>query len=188
MERIEDVSSRPYFEWFLVNVAFKKESQIKNEIERRMKILGKQDELRRVIVPVKLYRGHNKNGVSIERDHKVYSGFLLVQMHWSVDMYVLMRAVNGVSDFIHIADEKILPISELEAMNVLLNMQEIDEAQGFKFDVGETVAIGDGALKGMKGIINEISDDGKRVKVEIFVMGRSLEMKIFSTSISKWVI
>jgi transcriptional antiterminator NusG len=91
----------------------------------------------------------------------------------------IIRNTTGVTGFVGPGSRPVpLTDEEVERMGVEVRTIEI------KFAVGDSVRIIDGPLSGFIGIVEEISEDLKTVKVSASLFGRETKVELSSNQVS----
>ena len=84
-----------------------------------------------------------------------------------------MRNTTGVTGFVGPGSRPVpLTDEEVEALGVEIRVIEIN------FSVGDSVEICDGPLSGFIGIVDEISEDKKKVSVTASLFGRETKVEL----------
>ena len=92
----------------------------------------------------------------------------------------IVRNIRGVTGFVG-PGSKPVPLSdeEVEAIGVETRVVMLD------YDVGDSVTIKTGPLKGYIGTVQEISDDKKKIKVLVSMFGRETPIELDSDIVEK---
>ena len=139
-------------QWFVVNTYSGHENKVKEKLEMRAESMGMQDYIYRVVVPMQK-EVEVKNGVTKEKEKKMFPGYILVEMVMTDEAWYIVRNTPGVTGFIGSSGKgaKPTPLQPYEVDNVLNSMGisrvEIDK----DLEVGTKVSIIDGPFKGLFG-------------------------------------
>lgn len=161
--------------WYVVKVQSGREESIKEAIERRVKIEGLEEYFGQIIIPterITMMRG----GKRVQREQKLYPGYLMVEVEFNDRILYLFRETSGVGDFVgggvNRAPTPMTP-REVERM---LGRQGVDtgEVKAMKpqFDRGDRVKVKDGIFAGMEGEVKELLEAKNLVRVELTIFGR----------------
>src|SRR5215469_9104350 len=85
--------------WYVVKVQSGREESIKDAIERRVKIEGLEEFFGQVIIPVERVT-EMRNGKRVQREQKLYPGYLMVEVEFNDRILYLFRETSGVGDFV----------------------------------------------------------------------------------------
>src|SRR5438105_1007288 len=83
--------------WYVVKVQSGREESIKEAIERRVRIEGLEEYFGQIIIPVEKVT-EMRNGKRVQRTHKLYPGYLMVEVEYNDQILYLFRETSGVGD------------------------------------------------------------------------------------------
>ena len=172
-------------QWYVVNTYSGHESKVKEKLEAKTESMGFQNNIFRIIIP-ETKEVEVKDGVKKEKTHKMFPGYILVEMIMSDEAWYIVRNTPGVTGFIGSSGkgEKPTPLLPQEIDKILANMgmsrMEIDT----DLAVGNKVNIIDGPFKGMMGTIDSIDAENNRLSVLIDLFGQEtpVEVELFQVS------
>ena len=164
--------------WYVVHTYSGYENKVATNIEKIVENRGLQDLILAVNVPVeKVIETTDKGEKEIER--KLFPSYVLVKMVMNDETWHIIRNTTGVTGFVGPGSRPVpLTDEEVERMGVEVRTIEI------KFAVGDSVRIIDGPLSGFIGIVEEISEDLKTVKVSASLFGRETKVELSSNQVS----
>jgi transcriptional antiterminator NusG len=104
---------------------------------------------------------------------------VLVKCDLTDEVFHLIKNTPKVTGFLG-ADNKPMPISEVEASRILHQVQEgIDRPKpSVTFEVGEQVRVSDGPFASFNGTVEEVDDARSRVKVAVSIFGRATPVEL----------
>lgn len=172
-------------QWYVVNTYSGHESKVKEKLEAKTESMGFQNNIFRIIIP-ETKEVEVKDGVKKEKTHKMFPGYILVEMIMSDEAWYIVRNTPGVTGFIGSSGKgaKPTPLLPQEIDKILANMgmsrMEIDT----DLAVGNKVNIIDGPFKGMMGTIDSIDAENNRLSVLIDLFGQEtpVEVELFQVS------
>ena len=173
--------------WYSVSVLSNFEKKIAEQIKVSVEEKGLQDEIDEVLVPteevIEIRRGKK---VSTER--RFMPGYVLVHMEMSDEGYHLINSINRVTGFLG-PQGRPMPMRDAEVNAILNRVEEGVEAPRtvISFEVGEKVSVTDGAFEGFDGLVEEVDEDGQRLKVAVSIFGRETPVELDYTQVSKQV-
>ena len=94
--------------WYVLRVASNREEQVRDALDRKVKIEGLQDKIGRILVPTER-RPSPRKGPGGEKkfvERKMYPGYVFIEMEMEEDgtisekPWFLIRETTGVGDFI----------------------------------------------------------------------------------------
>ena len=164
--------------WYVVHTYSGYENKVATNIEKIVENRGLHDLILAVNVPVeKVIETTEKGEKEIER--KLFPSYVLVKMVMNDETWHIIRNTTGVTGFVGPGSRPVpLTEEEVERMGVEVRTIEI------KFAVGDSVRITDGPLSGFIGVVDEISDDLKTVKVTASLFGRETSVELNSNQVA----
>jgi transcriptional antiterminator NusG len=161
--------------WYVVKVQSGREESIKEAIERRVKIEGLEEYFGQVIIPVERVT-MMRNGKRIQREQKLYPGYLMVEVEFNDRILYLFRETSGVGDFVGGGVNRApTPMTAREVERMLGRQGQATEkvVPGKPaFDRGDRVKVKDGIFAGMEGEVKELIEAKGLVRVELTIFGR----------------
>ena len=179
--------------WCVLRVASNKEEQVRDALERKIKIEGLQEKIARVLVPTErrpATRGAKGGKKVVAR--KLYPGYVFLQMELqddgrvAEDAWFLIRETSGVGDFIG-AGGKPSPMSPPDAEKMLMQVLKAEQGSAVtvEFEKGDMVKIKEGAFENFEGEIDEVLIDKGLVRVIVTIFGRSTPVELEYWQIEK---
>ena len=166
-------------QWYVLRTITGKERKIKSHIEGAVTVLGFQDYVSQVLIPIeKVFQ--IRKGKKITKEKNFYPGYIFVEADLSQgEVKYLLRHTPGVLGFLGIDDPE--PLRRHEVMRLLGKMDELteneDEVIG-SFMMGESVTVTDGPFNSFTGIIEEINHEKKKLKVTVKIFGRKTPLEL----------
>ena len=83
---------------------------------------------------------------------------------------------------------KPVPLRESEVMKMLGTADEMRQPQaedGDVYVVGEVVKVNDGPFSGFNGVIKEVMNDKKKIKVEVKIFGRATDLELENSQVER---
>ena len=180
-EAAEASKSESQLEWYILKVQSNREDSVKRNLEKRIKVAGLEKFFGHIIVPTESVT-ELKNGKRKVVKHKLYPGYVIIQMEINDDSWYLVRQTSGIGDFAG-ADGK--PITMLpDEVEKILQMEakgEEEAAAGglrIAFDVGANVKVTEGTFQNYEGIVDSIDAMSGKVTVMISYFGRSTPVEL----------
>ena len=173
-------------QWFVVNTYSGHENKVKENLEMRAESMGMQDYIYRVVVPMQK-EVEVKNGVTKEKEKKMFPGYILVEMVMTDEAWYIVRNTPGVTGFIGSSGKgaKPTPLQPYEVDNVLNSMGisrvEIDK----DLEVGTKVSIIDGPFKGMFGKVAVVDASNNKLELLVDLFGQETSVEVLLNQIEK---
>ena len=172
--------------WYVVRAISGNEKKVKIYLESEINRLGLQDYVSQVLIPTeKIYLVRNGKKVSKERSY--LPGYVLIEAVLTGEIPHIIRNIPGVLGFLGSKDQPV-PLRQAEVNRILGKVEELSE-QGAEFSipyiVGETVTVIDGPFNSFSGIIEEINEEKKKLKVMVKIFGRKTPLELSFTQVAK---
>jgi transcription termination/antitermination protein NusG len=168
--------------WYVVKVQSGREESIKEAIERRVKIEGLEEFFAKIIIPV-AKTAEMRNGKRVVKEHKLYPGYLMVEVEYNDRILYLFRETSGVGDFVGGSLQHAPPpMTDREVERMLGRQGEADDVkivhQKPKYDRGDRVKVKEGTFAGMEGEVKELIEVKGQVRVELTIFGRPVPVEL----------
>ncbi|NVO20454.1 MAG: transcription termination/antitermination factor NusG [Bacteroidetes bacterium] len=172
--------------WYVVRAISGNEKKVKQYLESEINRLGLQESISQVLIPTeKVYQVRNGKKISKERNY--LPGYVLVEALLVGEIPHIIRNIPGVLGFLGSKDEPV-PLRQAEVNRILGKVDELSE-QGAElsvpFIVGETVTVTDGPFNSFSGVIEEINEEKKKLKVMVKIFGRKTPLELSFMQVAK---
>jgi len=173
-------------EWYVVNTYSGHESKVKEKLEAKVESMGLQDYIYRIIIP-ETTEVEVKDGVKKEKKHKMFPGYVIVEMVMSDEAWYIVRNTPGVTGFIGSSGKgaKPTPLLPQEIDKILANMGMSRVNVEAELQVGDKVNIVDGPFKGMMGRVDNIDLENNRLNVLIDLFGQETPVEVEVYQVNK---
>ncbi len=157
--------------WFVIHTYSGYENKVKANLENRIKNLGMEDKIFRVLVPTE-ESTEMRDGKKKVVQRKIFPSYVLVEMTMSDDSWYVVRNTPGVTSFVG-SGNKPIPLGDDEAYKILRMMGIIDPSRPkVNFEVGETLKVILGPSMIYTGTVQEIMHDKGKMRVMVSMFGR----------------
>lgn len=167
--------------WYAVHTYAGQEEKIKQNIERRVKAIGLDDRIARVLVPTE-EESKVRAGKKVTVKRKVFPGYVLVEMSMDDETWHFIRQTVGVTGFVGQVTgttTKPPPLQPSEVDNLLQAMGEAaPQRRTALFHKGERVNVIGGPFAGSEGRIEDINVKGEKLTVMIPIFGRETRVDL----------
>ncbi|MDZ4687311.1 MAG: transcription termination/antitermination protein NusG [Planctomycetaceae bacterium] len=162
-------------QWYVLKVQSNRERSIRDNLVRRIHQEGLDEFFGEIVIPTEKVV-ETKGGKKRITEHKLFPGYLMVQMVLNDETWYLVRSTSGVGDFTGSAGKPI-PMQEHEIQRMLgmeLSNKKDEAVLKVKvdFQTGDHVKIKDGAFESFEGTIESIDEANGKVTVLIQIFGR----------------
>jgi transcription termination/antitermination protein NusG len=175
--------------WFVLRVVSGKERKVKEYLDKEVSRGGWSELVKQVFLPVeKVYKV--QNGKKVMRERNYYPGYVMIEItdgKLSDDLRDTIKNTNSVIHFL--GKENPIALRKAEVNKMLGKMDEMAEAGGVSmsepFIVGETIKIIEGPFNDFNGVIEEVNDEKKKLKVTVKIFGRSTPVELNYMQVEK---
>ncbi len=172
--------------WYVVRAISGKEKKVKEYLESEISRLGIQDYISQVLIPTeKVYQ--IRKGKKISKERNYFPGYVLVEAELTGEIPHIIRNIPDVLGFLGTRGEAD-PLRPAEVKRILGKVDELaeqDEEMNIPFIVGETVTVIDGPFNSFSGIIEEINEEKKKLKVMVKIFGRKTPLELGFMQVEK---
>ena len=172
-------------QWYVLRVASNKEDQVREALDRKVKIEGLEDRIGRILVPTERRPAPRGRGDKKFVERKMYPGYVFIEMELEEDgsigekPWFLIRETTGVGDFIGSAG-KPTAMKQSDVDKMLMQVEKAGEGAplAVEFAKGEQVKIKEGAFENFEGAVDEVLPDKGLVRVIVTIFGRATPVEL----------
>jgi transcriptional antiterminator NusG len=173
-------------QWYVLRVASNKEEQVREALERKVKIEGLQEKVGRILVPTdRRLRPRTKPSEKKYVERKLYPGYVFIEMELEEDgtigekAWFLIKETTGVGDFIG-SSGKPVPMSQSDVDKMLMQVSRPEEGAtlAVEFKKGDAVKIKEGAFENFEGAVDEVLGDKGLIRVIVTIFGRATPVEL----------
>jgi len=172
--------------WYVVQTYSGLENTVKKDLEQRIKSMGMQDKIFRVVIPEEV-EVEVKKGKRKEKVKKIFPGYVFIEMIVTDDSWYVVRNTPNVTGFIGSSGKGAKPIPlKPEEINPILKKLGLHKTE-VKINVkkGDQVRINSGPFAGQVGTVDEIDKDKLILKVLVEFFGRQTPTEIEYSQVEK---
>ncbi len=171
--------------WYVLRVASNKEDQVRDALERKVKIEQLEQRIGRILVPTQ--REKRIRGGSARIYHrKLYPGYVFVEMATEPDgsipenVWFMINETTGVGDFIGSGGKPSpMPLHDVEKMlAAAVHPDDQPTLANLSFKRGDRVKVREGAFENFEGVVDEINAQKGKVRVIVTIFGRETPIEI----------
>jgi len=171
--------------WYVLRVASNKEEQVRDALERKVKIEGLEDRIGTILVPTERRPAPRGRGEKKFVERKMYPGYVFVEMDLDdsgaigEDAWFLIRETTGVGDFIGSAGRP-TPMKDDDVDKMLMQIRKGEEGEpvSVDFEKDDMVKIKEGAFENFEGSVDEVLADKGLVRVIVTIFGRPTPVEL----------
>lgn len=177
--------------WYVVRAISGKEKKVKETIDlevSRSKSMGAY--IAQVLIPTeKFYQ--IRDGKKVSKERNFFPGYVLMEADLTGEIAHSIKNLPNVIGFL--GAEKggdPVPLRQSEVNRILGTVDELAENVETNFNpyhVGEGVKVIDGPFNGFNGVIEEINEEKKKLKVMVKIFGRKTPLELSFMQVEKEV-
>ncbi len=180
------MSEQQVKKWYVIRAVSGGEKKVKQYLESEINRLGLHDYISQVLIPTeKVYQIRKGKKISAERNY--FPGYVLIEAALEGEIPHIIKNVPGVLGFLGSANKPV-PLRPAEVNRILGKVDELsekDEELNVPFIVGETVKVTDGPFNSFTGVIEEINEEKKKLKVMVKIFGRKTPLELSFMQVEK---
>jgi transcriptional antiterminator NusG len=177
-------------QWFVLRVASNKEEQVREALERKMRVEGVQS-VGRILVPTEQLK-RIRAGKQRVHKRKLYPGYVFMELEPKEDgripdeAWYIIKETMGVGDFIG-TEGVPTPMRDTDVAKMLKEAEKTEDTPNIKveFEKGDLVKIREGAFENFEGSVDSIDSERGVVRVIVTIFGRSTPLDIEYWQIEK---
>jgi transcriptional antiterminator NusG len=173
--------------WYVLRAIGGKEKKVKEYIDSEVARLKLGDYISQVLIPTeKVYQ--IRAGKKISKERTFFPGYVLVEAVLVGEVPHLLRNIPNVIGFLGSQTGDPVPLRKAEINRILGKVDELnasDEELNVPFFIGESVKVIDGPFNSFTGIIEEVNDEKKKLKVMVKIFGRKTPLELSFMQVEK---
>ena len=173
----------PQKRWYIVHTYSGHENKVKVNLQKRIEYMNMADKIFRIEVPQKTVT-KMKDGKKIEREEKIFPGYVLVEMIMDDDSWYLVRHTAGVTKFAG-DGKKPIPAKESEIKRIINKTQNQVTKVELDVKAGDKVRIISGPFSEFIGDITEVYPDKSKLRAMVSIFGRETPVELEYKQIQK---
>ena len=173
--------------WYVIRAISGKEKKVKQYIESEIIRTGLQDYIAQVLIPMEKYY-QIKDGKKISKERSYFPGYILLEAELVGEIPHIIENTSGVIGFLGAKGERPAPLRLSEVNRILGKVDELvesDEVLNIPYVVGETVKVIDGPFNSFSGVIEEVNEEKKKLKVMVKIFGRKTPLELSYMQVEK---
>lgn len=172
--------------WYVIRAISGNEKKVKHYLENEINRLNLKDYISQVLIPTeKIYQ--IRNGKKVSKERNFFPGYVLIEAVLTGEIPHIIKNIPGVLGFLGTKGEP-HPLRPSEVNRILGKVDELaerGEEMAVPYIVGETVTVIDGPFNSFSGVIEEINEEKKKLKVMVKIFGRKTPLELGFMQVSK---
>jgi transcription termination/antitermination protein NusG len=173
--------------WYVLRAIGGKEKKVKEYIESEINRLNLRDYITQVLIPTeKVYK--IRSGKKISKERNFFPGYVLVEAVLVGEIPHILQNIPNVIGFLGSKGDEPVPLRQSEVNRILGKVDELaasEEEINVPFFVGESVKVIDGPFNSFSGIIEEVNEEKKKLKVMVKIFGRKTPLELSFMQVEK---
>ncbi len=173
-------------QWFVLRAVSGQEKKVKANLESELIKAKLTEYVPQILIPMeKVYK--IKDGKKIAKERNYFPGYILIQAQFYGEVEATIKGINGVVGFLGTKNSPV-PLRQSEVNRILGNADENGSVLSDTTEpyiVGEPVKVIDGPFSGFSGVIEEVQDDKKKLKVMVKIFGRRTPLELNYNQVEK---
>ncbi len=184
---------QPETKWYVLRVVSGKERKVKEYLDKDIIRSGWQEIIKQIFLPMeKVYKV--QNGKKVMREKNYFPGYVMMEVLDGKLTDDIVLHISNISNVMHfLTDGKgskgnIISLRKSEVNKMLGKVDEMND-QGVTmsepFIIGETIKIIEGPFNDFNGVIEDVNDEKKKLKVTVKIFGRSTPVELSYMQVEK---
>ncbi len=175
------------FKWYVVRAITGQEKKVKAMIESELAFEKLSDFVPQILIPTqRVYE--IKKGKKTSREKSYFPGYIMINANLVGEVQPTIKSINGVVGFLGDEEGNPIPMRQAEINRILGQVDEANESGESMvepFIVGEMVKVNDGPFSGFNGVIEEVNEEKKKLKVMVKIFGRKTPLELNYVQVEK---
>lgn len=185
VEKVEKAAAEK--KWYVIRALSGKEKKVKQYLEAEINRLKLNEYVSQVLIPTeKIYQ--IKAGKKISKERSYFPGYVLIEANLIGEIPHIIENTTGVIGFLGAKGEAPVPLRQSEVNRILGKVDELAETTeqiNIPFVVGESVKVIDGPFNSFTGVIEEVNEEKKKLKVMVKIFGRKTPLELSYMQVEK---
>lgn len=179
--------------WYVLRVVSGKERKVKEYLDKDLVRNGWTETIKQIFLPMeKVYKV--QNGKKVMREKNYFPGYVMMEVLDGKLTDDIVQHISNISNVMHfLTDGKgskgnIISLRKSEVNKMLGKvdvMNDMGVTMSEPFIVGETIKIIEGPFNDFNGVIEDVNDEKKKLKVTVKIFGRSTPVELSYMQVEK---
>ncbi|MDR1591722.1 MAG: transcription termination/antitermination protein NusG [Prevotellaceae bacterium] len=181
--------SETTYKWYVLRAISGKENKVKEYIDIAIKNSPLGLYVSQVLIPTeKVYQV--RNGKKVVKERNYLPGYVLVEAALTNEVAGHLREIPNVLGFLGGSPDSTqpVPLRQSEVNRILGSVdsrQDAEEEILVPYITGESVKVMTGPFSGFSGLIEDVNNEKKRLKVMVKIFGRKTPLELGFTQVEK---
>ena len=173
--------------WYVLRAISGKENKVREYIESEMKNTNLSQYVFQVLIPTeKVYQ--IRNGKKTIKERSYLPGYVLVEATLTGEVVHQLKNLPNVIGFLGDKAGDPIPLRQSEVNRILGTvdlLQQSEEEINIPYYVGENVKVISGPFNDFSGVIEEVNNEKKKLKVMVLIFGRKTPLELSFMQVEK---
>lgn len=174
--------------WYVVRAVSGKEKKVKEYLELEISRMKLNDYVNQVLIPTeKVFK--IQNGKKVNKEKAFLPGYVLIEAALVGEVSHVIKSIPNVIGFLGtVKGGEPVPMRLAEVNRILGKVDELatsEEELKIPFVVGESVKVIDGPFNNFTGVVDEINEEKKKLKVMVKIFGRKNLLELSYMQVEK---
>lgn len=173
--------------WYVLRAISGKENKVREYIESEMKNTNLGQYVFQVLIPTeKVYQ--IRNGKKTIKERSYLPGYVLVEATLTGEVVHQLKNLPNVIGFLGDKAGDPIPLRQSEVNRILGTvdlLQQSEEEINIPYYVGENVKVISGPFNDFSGVIEEVNNEKKKLKVMVLIFGRKTPLELSFMQVEK---
>jgi transcriptional antiterminator NusG len=174
--------------WYVLRAISGKENKVKDYIEASMKVSDLNKYVSQVLIPTEKVV-QIRGGKKVTKERNCMPGYVMVEAKLVGDVQSRLRYTPNVLGFLSEKNGVPVPVRANEVNRILGTVDDMQESGEelllAPYYVGENVKVIFGPFSGFSGVIEEVNNEKKKLKVMVMIFGRKNPIELSFTQVEK---
>lgn len=174
--------------WYVVRSVSGQENKVKDYIEKEIAHQGLSDFVDEILVPTEKVV-QIRNGKKYNKEKVYFPGYVMVNAALEGEIPHIIKNINGVIGFLgETKGGDPVPLRKSEVNRLLGKVDELStktENVAIPFNAGDSVKVVDGPFNTFTGVIEEVNEEKRKLKVMVKIFGRKTPVELSYMQVEK---
>lgn len=174
--------------WYVVRSVSGQENKVKDYIEKEITHQGLSDFIDEILVPTEKVV-QIRNGKKYNKEKVYFPGYVMINAALEGEIPHIIKNINGVIGFLgETKGGDPVPLRKSEVNRLLGKVDELStqtENVAIPFAPGESVKVVDGPFNTFTGVIENVNEEKRKLKVMVKIFGRKTPVELSYMQVEK---
>ena len=175
----------PRLKWYVVHTYSGFENRAKKSLGERAKLEGLEEFFGDTLVPTESVT-EVLGGSKRTTKRKFFPGYMIVQMELNDRTWHLVKSTPKVTGFVGDArNPRPIRDEEVKRLTQQMEVSAVSTKPKIIFEEGETIRVIDGPFASFNGVVEEVKEEKRKVRVLVSIFGRATPLELDFAQVEK---